>query len=129
MLRNHIYHRVRLLRPYQVGDRGINGSIWHHGSVLRRWINRFTPVDTSSGRLCLKVIYCPSASNLIRNRLHSLFPPVIPDYVGSPLADPLRKFSSLSPRRRSSNFDDCKASSTSITDSSLPIYSKSHISV
>ncbi|CAI8619095.1 unnamed protein product [Vicia faba] len=90
---------------------------------------RFTPVDTSSGRLCLKVIYCPSASNLIGNRLHSLFPPVIPDYVGSPLADPLRKFSSLSPRRHSSNFDDCKASSTSITDSYFPIYSKSHISV
>ncbi|XP_050900217.1 autophagy-related protein 13b isoform X2 [Lathyrus oleraceus] len=90
---------------------------------------RFSPVDTSSGRLCLKVLYYPSAANLFRNPLSSLFPRVIPDYVRSPLADSSRKLPSLLPRRLSYNFDDCKASSTSITDSSLPIYSKSRISV
>ncbi|XP_058735561.1 autophagy-related protein 13b-like [Vicia villosa] len=97
---------------------------------------RFTPVDTSSGRLCLEVMYCPLTSNLIGYPL-SLFSRVIPDYVGSPLADPSRKLplfplegvpchGSPSARRHSSNFDDCKASSTSITDPSLP---KSHVSV
>lgn len=96
----------------------------------------FTHEGTSSGRLCLEVMYCPSTSNLIGYPLSSMFSRVIPDYVGSPLTDPSRKLPLFhlegvrhgypSPRRRSSNFDDCKASSTSITDSSLP---KSHVYV
>lgn len=98
---------------------------------------KFTPVDTSSGSLCLTVMYCPSASDLSCDPLPSMSPQVISDYVGSPLASPLRRFPSLPyagfpchesppPRRHSSNFDDRKASTTSITDSSLPIYIQNH---
>ncbi|KAK7399409.1 hypothetical protein VNO78_10591 [Psophocarpus tetragonolobus] len=55
----------------------------------------FTPVDTSSGRLCLSVMYCPSASDVSSEPSTSMSPQLITDYVGSPLADPLRRFPSL----------------------------------
>ncbi|KAJ4893974.1 Autophagy-related protein 13 [Raphanus sativus] len=87
----------------------------------------FTPVDTICGRLCMSVLY-RSLSDVSCCQQHSapLSPTFITDYVGSPLADPLKRFPSLplsyvgspSPpllpfqRRHSWSFDRCcKASS------------------
>ncbi|RDX60204.1 Autophagy-related protein 13b, partial [Mucuna pruriens] len=84
----------------------------------------FTPVDTSSGRLCLSVMYCPSVSDVSSEPSTPISPQVITDYVGSPSTDPLRRFPSLptaglpshgspsllpSSRQRSWSFDHYRA--------------------
>ena len=84
----------------------------------------FTPVDTICGRLCMSVLYRSLSESDVSCSQHSapLSPTFITDYVGSPLADPLKSFPSLplsygSPplmsfeRRHSWSFDRCKASS------------------
>ncbi|GAU35071.1 hypothetical protein TSUD_69940 [Trifolium subterraneum] len=154
LLLRSLYATVRLLPAYKT-FRDLNSSAHIRPFTLAHRVSSFvepftrkqesemmkysfTPVNTSSGRLCLTVMYCPMASDLSCEQLPSMSPQVISDYVGSPLADPLRRFPSLplaglpchgcsSPRRHSWNFDDSKASSTSINDSSLPIHSKSQI--
>lgn len=55
----------------------------------------FTPLDTSCGRLCLSVLYHSSLSDVSSEPSTPLSPQFIPDYVGSPLADPLKRFPSL----------------------------------
>ncbi|XP_045825290.1 autophagy-related protein 13b-like [Trifolium pratense] len=154
LLLRSLYATVRLLPAYKT-FRDLNSSAHIRPFTLAHRVSsfvepftrkqesemmkyRFTPVDTSSGRLCLTVMYCPTASDLSCEQLPSMSPQVISDYVGSPLASPLRRFPSLplsglpchgcsSPRRHSWNFDDSKASSTYINDSSLPLHSKSQI--
>jgi autophagy-related protein 13 len=156
LLLRSLYATVRLLPAYKL-FRDLNSSAQIRPFTLAHRVSSFvepftrklesemmkysfTPVDTSSGRICLTVMYCPKASDLSCEKLPSMSPQVISDYVGSPLADPLRRFPSLplsglpchgcsSPRRHSWNFEDSKASSTSINDSSLPIHSKSQILV
>lgn len=54
----------------------------------------FNPVDTSSGRLCLSVLYSSSVLDLISEPLIEMTHEIIPDYVGSPLAEPLKRFPS-----------------------------------
>ncbi|CAG7877163.1 unnamed protein product [Brassica rapa] len=84
----------------------------------------FMPVDTICGRLCMSVLYRSLSESDVSCSQHSapLSPTFITDYVGSPLADPLKSFPSLplsygSPplmsfeRRHSWSFDRCKASS------------------
>ncbi|KAL0743513.1 hypothetical protein Bca4012_085026 [Brassica carinata] len=81
----------------------------------------FTPVDTICGRLCMSVLY-RSLSDVSCQHSAPVSPTFITDYVGSPLADPLKRFTSLplsygSPplmsfqRRHSWSFDRYKASS------------------
>ncbi|CAL0325181.1 unnamed protein product [Lupinus luteus] len=101
----------------------------------------FTPVDTASGRLCLSVMYLPSASDVSSESTTPMSPQVITDYVGSPLADPLRRFSLTglqsygSPsslpfsRRHSWSYDHFRTSPPSIMCSPSPTYSESHTSV
>nr|KJB75213.1 hypothetical protein B456_012G031900 [Gossypium raimondii] len=60
--------------------------------MQRIWI---TPVDTSCGRLCLSVLYRSSISDKSSVSSTPMSPQFIPDYVGSPLTDPLRRFPSL----------------------------------
>ncbi|CAJ1937885.1 unnamed protein product [Sphenostylis stenocarpa] len=98
----------------------------------------FTPVDTSSGRLCLSVMYCPSVSGVSSEPSTPMSPRVIADYVGSPLPDPSTRFPSLpvaglpshgsplslpSSRQRSLSFDHYRTSSPTYTPS--PTYSES----
>ncbi|KAI4317138.1 hypothetical protein L6164_025036 [Bauhinia variegata] len=103
----------------------------------------FTPVDTSSGRLYLSVMYRPSVLDVSSEPSTPISPQIIPDYVGSPLADPLRRFPSLpmtglpphgSPsslpisRQHSWSYDQYRASSPSITSSPSPTHLDSHTS-
>lgn len=71
----------------------------------------FTPVDTHSGRLCLSVKYRPFISDVSSESISAtpLSPRVIPDYVGSPMADPMKRFTTFS-RRHSWSFDHYGAS-------------------
>ncbi|KAJ0238345.1 hypothetical protein HA466_0239960 [Hirschfeldia incana] len=80
----------------------------------------FTPVDTICGRLCMSVLY-RTLSDVSCEHSTPVSPTFITDYVGSPLADPLKRFPSLplsygSPpllsfqRRHSWSFDRYKAS-------------------
>ncbi|XP_022739633.1 autophagy-related protein 13b-like [Durio zibethinus] len=100
----------------------------------------FTPVDTSCGRLCLSVLYRSSISDIYSESSTLMSPQFIPDYVGSPLADPLKQFPSLpvshsSPsslpfaRRHSWSYDLYKASPPLVSFSPSPTHSESHASV
>lgn len=100
----------------------------------------FTPVETSSDRLCLSVSYCASLSDVSSEPSTPMSPQVIADYVGSPLADPLKRFPSLpmshgspscSPfsRRHSWSYENYQASSPSTLPSPSPTYSDSHASI
>ncbi|KAK7358858.1 hypothetical protein VNO77_00798 [Canavalia gladiata] len=155
LLLRSLYATVRLLPAYKI-FRELNSSgqikaftLAHRVSSFVEPFTRkeeaemvkfgFSPVDTSSGRLCLSVMYCPSASDVSSEPSTPLSPQVIADYVGSPLADPLRRFpshpatglplhgspSSLpSSRQRSWSFDHCRASPPSYIPS--PAHSESH---
>ncbi|XP_004306587.1 PREDICTED: autophagy-related protein 13 [Fragaria vesca subsp. vesca] len=104
----------------------------------------FTPVDTACGRLCLSVLYCSSLSDVSSEPSTPMSPQVIPDYVGSPLADPLKRFPSLpvsgslsratpssSPfsRRHSWSYDHGADSPPSISFSPSPTHSEPHASI
>ncbi|XVE83305.1 hypothetical protein DITRI_Ditri16bG0078000 [Diplodiscus trichospermus] len=99
----------------------------------------FSPVDTSSGRLCLSVLYRSSISDISSESSTPMSPQFIPDYVGSPLADPLRRFPSLpvshgSPslpfsRRHSWSYDNYKDSPPLVSFSPSPTHSESHASL
>ncbi|EPS60139.1 hypothetical protein M569_14664, partial [Genlisea aurea] len=56
----------------------------------------FTPVETSSGLLSLSVLYTSSLLDVVDGSDAStlLVPHFIPEYVGSPLAEPLKRFPS-----------------------------------
>ncbi|KAK6922856.1 Autophagy-related protein 13, N-terminal [Dillenia turbinata] len=99
----------------------------------------FTPLDTSCGRLCLSVIYCSSLTDVSSEPSTPIPPQFIPDYVGSPMADPLRRFPSLpvsqsspscSPfgRRHSWSYDQYRASPPLVSFSPSPTYSESRAS-
>ncbi|KAK7320048.1 hypothetical protein RJT34_04778 [Clitoria ternatea] len=158
LLLRSLYATVRLLPAYKI-FRELNSSgqvrtftLAHRVSSFAEPFTRkeeaemlkfgFTPVDTSSGRLCLSVMYCPSALDVSSEPSTPMSPQVITDYVGSPLADPLRRFPSLpvtgllshgcpsplpSPRQRSWSFDHCRASPPSYLPS--PTYSESNTSL
>lgn len=55
----------------------------------------FAPVDSSCGRLLLSVIYSPALSDFNTEPLAPISPRFIPDYVGSPTTNPLKRFPSL----------------------------------
>ncbi|GKU95125.1 hypothetical protein SLEP1_g8525 [Rubroshorea leprosula] len=52
----------------------------------------FTPADTSSGGLCLSVFYRSSLLDISSESSTPLCSQFLLDYVGSPLADPLKRF-------------------------------------
>ncbi|GAB2226135.1 hypothetical protein Droror1_Dr00021927 [Drosera rotundifolia] len=56
---------------------------------------RFTPVDSFCGRLSVYVSYKSSLPDLPLEPLTPESPQIIPDYVGSPLADPFKSFPSF----------------------------------
>ncbi|CAH8321531.1 unnamed protein product [Eruca vesicaria subsp. sativa] len=84
----------------------------------------FTPVDTIRGRLCMSVLYSSLSDVSCSQHSAPVSPTFITDYVGSPLADPLKRFPSLplsygSPppllsfqRRHSWSFDRYKEASS-----------------
>ncbi|KAM7260301.1 hypothetical protein ACFE04_016042 [Oxalis oulophora] len=110
MLRS-LYSTVRLLPAYKI-FRDLNSSgkirsftLGHKVSSFVEPFTRkqeaelqrleFTPVDTSCGRLCLSVVYQSSVTDLCSEPSTPITPRFIQDYVGSPLADPLKRFRSL----------------------------------
>ncbi|XP_019462868.1 PREDICTED: autophagy-related protein 13b-like isoform X2 [Lupinus angustifolius] len=160
LLLRSLYSTVRLLPAHKI-FRELNSSaqirpftlVHRISSFIEPFTRReeaemlkfgFTPVDTASGRLCLSVMYLPSASEVSSEPTTPMSPQVITDYVGSPLADPLRRFPLIpvtglpsygSPsslpfsRRHSWSYDHFRASSPSIACSPSPTYSESHTSV
>ncbi|XP_057796873.1 autophagy-related protein 13b isoform X2 [Salvia miltiorrhiza] len=102
----------------------------------------FTPVDTSCGRLCLSVLYRSSVVDMSSDPSTPISPQFIPEYVGSPMAEPLKRFPSgfvsqgspsSSPfgRRHSWSYDLYRASppSANPSPSPSPTYSDSHASL
>ncbi|GMI68614.1 autophagy 13B [Hibiscus trionum] len=153
LLLRSLYVTVRLLPAYNIfRDLNSSGQIRafklvprvsslvepltrkEEADMQRFW---FTPVDTSYGRLCLSVLYYSSISDTSSESSTPMSPQFIPDYVGSPLADPLRRFPSLpvshgSPsslpfsRRHSWSYDHYKASPPLVSFSPSPTHSESH---
>eukprot|EP00250_Pteridium_aquilinum_P009640 c18818_g1_i2 orf=511-2814(+) len=52
----------------------------------------FTPVETAFGRMCLSVAYRLTTDVIALEVVPSILPCIIPDYVGSPTTDPLKRF-------------------------------------
>ncbi|KAE8689188.1 E3 ubiquitin-protein ligase ATL76-like [Hibiscus syriacus] len=153
LLLRSLYVTVRLLPAYNIfRDLNSSGQICafkivprvssfveplahkEEADMQRFW---FTPVDTSCGRLCLSVLYYSSISDTSSESSTPMSPQFIPNYVGSPLADPLRRFPSLpmshgSPtslpfsRRHSWSYDHYKASPPLVSFSPSPTHSESH---
>ncbi|KAH9625676.1 hypothetical protein KSS87_022711 [Heliosperma pusillum] len=98
----------------------------------------FTPVDTSCGRLCLSVLYRDILSDVNSELSTPMSPQFISDYVGSPLADPLKRLPSFpmyhgfpsSPfsRRHSWSNENYRALPLTLPSPS-PTYSDSHASI
>ncbi|KAA8546978.1 hypothetical protein F0562_003407 [Nyssa sinensis] len=156
LLLRSLYATVRLLPAYKL-FRDLNSSgqirtfsLSHKVSSFVEPFTRreeaemqrfvFTPVDTSCGRLCLSVLYRSSLSDVASEPSTPMSPQFIPDYVGSPMADPLKRFPSLpvphgSPsfypfgRRHSWSYDLYRASSPSAFPSPSPSYSDSRASI
>ncbi|KAI3775802.1 hypothetical protein L1987_45556 [Smallanthus sonchifolius] len=152
LLLRSLYATVRLLPAYKI-FREINSSgqirsfslIHRVSSSVEPLVGRdesemqqfvFTPVDTSSGKLCVSLSYLPSISDTTSESSTPMSPQFIPDYVGSPLADPLKRLPSLpmpqySPsslpfgRRHSWSYDTRMASPPSALPSPSPTYSES----
>lgn len=91
----------------------------------------FTPVETFCGRLSLSVSYNSSISDVGSESSTPMTPRFIADYVGSPLADPLKRLPSTSPfeRRHSWSYDLSRASPPSAFPSPSPTYSDSRASI
>ncbi|XP_073124588.1 autophagy-related protein 13b-like isoform X2 [Henckelia pumila] len=85
----------------------------------------FSPVDTSCGRLCLSVSYCSSLLDVRSEPSTPISPQFIPEYVGSPMAEPRRWFPSF-PESQSSPFTCAFGRRHSWSYDS---YSKSHASI
>ncbi|KAJ6951419.1 autophagy-related protein 13b-like [Populus alba x Populus x berolinensis] len=111
LLFRSLYATVRLLPAYKI-FRDLNSSgeiraytLTHRVSSFVEPFTRkeeaemqrfvFTPVDTSWGRLCLSVLYHSSLSDVRSESSTPMSPQFIPDYVGSPLAEPVKRFPSL----------------------------------
>ncbi|KAI3704331.1 hypothetical protein L1987_74549 [Smallanthus sonchifolius] len=152
LLLRSLYVTVRLLPAYKI-FREINSSgqirsfslihrvytsveplVGRDESEMQQFV--FTPVDTSSGKLCVSLFYLPSISDTTSESSTPMSPQFIPDYVGSPLADPLKRLPSLpmpqyspssSPfgRRHSWSYDTRMASPPSALPSPSPTYSES----
>ncbi|KAK9062248.1 hypothetical protein SSX86_019434 [Deinandra increscens subsp. villosa] len=144
LLLRSLYLTVRLLPGYKI-FREINASgqmrsfslIHRVSSYVEPLTHRdeaemqqfvFTPVDTSCGKLCVSLLYLPSVSDTTSESSTPMSPQFITDYVGSPLADPLKRLpSSSSPfgRRHSWSYDTSMASPPSALPSPSPTYSES----
>lgn len=153
LLLRSLYLTVRLLPAYKLfRDLNSSGQIGMYNlthrvssfvepftrkeeSDMQRFV--FTPVDTSCGRLCISVLYRSSLSDASSETSTPMSPQFIPDYVGSPMADPLKRLPSLpapqyspssSPfgRRHSWSYDQNRASPPSAFPSPSPTYSESH---
>ncbi|KAF9666055.1 hypothetical protein SADUNF_Sadunf16G0189000 [Salix dunnii] len=157
LLLRSLYATVRLLPAYKIfHDLNSSGQIPSYtlthrvssffepftrkeDSEMQRFV--FTPVDTSCGRLCLSVLYRSSLSDVSSESSTPMSSSqFIPDYVGSPLAEPLKRFPSLpvshgSPsslpfsRRHSWSYDLNKASPPSYCFSPSPTHLEKHGSI
>ncbi|KAK4773799.1 hypothetical protein SAY87_028818 [Trapa incisa] len=149
LLLRSLYVTVRLLPAYKIfRDLNLTGQIcsfslthrvssfaepFTHREEAEMQRFNFSPIDTTCGRLCLSVSYRSSLSDVNSEGSTPMSPQFIPDYVGSPLADPLKRFPSVpmsrgSPslpfsRRHSWSFDHYRASPP-ISYSPSPTYSE-----
>lgn len=153
LLLRSLYVTVRLLPAYKLFRDLISSAqigMYNLGHRVSSFVEPFThreeaemqrfvfaPVDTCCGRLCLSVLYRSSVSDMSSEPSTPISPQFIPDYVGSPMADPLKTFSSgLLPqgspslsqfgRRHSWSYDLYRASPPSGIPSPSPTYSESH---
>ena len=108
ILLRSLYSTVRILPAYEI-FKEISSKILPYGLAHRisSFVEPFTrvedaemekfvfsAVETPSGRLRLAVSYLPCLENLTSDEWARLQTEFIPDYVGSPLTDPRRRFNS-----------------------------------
>lgn len=136
-----LYATVRLLPAYKLFRDLISSArirLYNLGHRVSSFVEPFTrgeeadmqqfmfsPVDTSCGRLCLSVSYCSSLLDVRTEPSIPISPQFIPEYVGSPMAEPRRWFPSFPESQRSPftcAFGRCHSWS-------YDSYSKSHSSI
>ncbi|KAL8473284.1 hypothetical protein ACS0TY_030208 [Phlomoides rotata] len=126
------------IRMYNLGHRVssfVEPFTHREEADMQRFV--FTPIDTTCGRLCLSVLYRSSLLDVNSEPSTPISPQFIPEYVGSPMAEPLKRFpsgliSQSSPcsspfgRRHSWSYDLYRASPPSVNPSPSPTYSESN---
>ncbi|KZV51449.1 autophagy-related protein 13 [Dorcoceras hygrometricum] len=116
LLLRSLYATVRLLPAYKLFRDLISSArmrLYNLGHRVSSFVEPFTrgeeadmqqfvfsPVDTSCGRLCLSVAYCSSLMD-VSEPSTPISPQFIPEYVGSPMAEPHRWFPSFPESQRS----------------------------
>ncbi|XP_075501467.1 autophagy-related protein 13b-like [Primulina tabacum] len=155
LLLRSLYVTVRLLPAYKLFRDLISSAqirLYNLGHRVSSFVEPFTPkeeedmqhfvfspVDTSCGRLFLSVAYRSSVLDVSSEPSTPMSPQFIPEYVGSPMAEPLKRFPSYlksqsspsqSPfcRRHSWSYDICRASPPSVNPTPSPTFSESHAS-
>lgn len=97
-------------------------------------LHGFAPLDTSYGKLQISVLYLSRISGVAHQTSSmSMAPKFIPDYVGSSLAEPVKRLPSLlgepgsfpSRQYMLANYDHCQASPPSFTSSASSTHSES----
>uniref|UniRef100_A0A7N0T8R7 Autophagy-related protein 13 N-terminal domain-containing protein n=1 Tax=Kalanchoe fedtschenkoi TaxID=63787 RepID=A0A7N0T8R7_KALFE len=155
LLMRSLYLTVRLFPAYKLFHK-LNSSnqlrsfnLAHHVSSFVEPFTRreeaemqrfgFAPVETACGRLSVSVLYHSSVLDVSSEPKTPMSPQFIPDYVGSPLTDTLKRFpslpvtkattqgslsSSLFSRRHSWSYDNYRASipCTSFSPSPSPTH-------
>lgn len=150
LLLRSLYSTVRLLPAYKLFRELISSgqirayTLTHRVSSFVEPFTRkqesdmqrfcFAPVDTLSGRLCLWVLYQNSVTKVNTEFSAPMSPQFIPDYVGSPLADPLKRFPSLPVSQSSPSYSPFSRQhswsyGTSVFPSPSPTYTDSQASV
>ncbi|CAA2973439.1 autophagy-related 13b-like [Olea europaea subsp. europaea] len=152
LLLRSLYATVRLLPAYKVFRDLISSAqirAYNLGHRVSSFVEPFTsreeadmqsfvfpPLDTSCGRLCLSVVYFSSELDIISEPSTPISPQVIHEYVGSPMVEPLKRFTAVpvsqcspssSPfgRRHSWSYDLYRVSPSSVNPSPSPTYSES----
>lgn len=110
ILLRSLYTHMRLLPAYRIfrqlssSSQSFNFDIIYKVSSFSNLLSlaneemmckyTFVPIEALPGRLCVSVTYLPTLTHFNLEPLVSLPPKIIPDYVGSPLTDPMRSFPS-----------------------------------
>ncbi|XP_010260921.1 PREDICTED: autophagy-related protein 13b-like isoform X2 [Nelumbo nucifera] len=111
ILLRSLYLTLRLLPAYKLFKELSSSGQFHTFSLeqsVRSFVEPFTrteeadmqqlgfmPIDTNGGRLCTSVLYYPTLLDINSEPSIPISPKLIPDYVGNPTTNPLKRFSSL----------------------------------
>ncbi|KAG0569717.1 hypothetical protein KC19_6G110900 [Ceratodon purpureus] len=91
-LANYSSHSRSFSLSYTVSSAPSAMSEQDEGAMIKC---NLTPIETQWGRLCISSVYRNATAVTALEVTPRILPRIIPDYVGSPTTDPLRRFTSV----------------------------------